>query len=190
MLGKQWEAAVPVIQLLAWVGALQAIQAINVDILIARDRTSTLFRYSIAFCTAHVIAFVIGLQWGIVGVAAAFAISSTLIEPVLTVLTARCIGVSPWIFPRALSGVAQATGGMCAVLLGVRYAMLEADIPPAVRLILATVAGAIVLVPLMMWRAPEVWADVRNLLGSRGPKRGADPARPGSSPIATAPSAL
>ena len=66
-------AAVPVIQLLAWVGDLQAIQAINVDILIARDRTSTLFRYSIAFCIAHVIAFTIGLQWGIVGVAAAFA---------------------------------------------------------------------------------------------------------------------
>jgi O-antigen/teichoic acid export membrane protein len=185
VLGEQWKAAVPVIQLLAWVGALQAVQAINVDILIARDRTSTLFRYSIAFVTAHIIAFTIGLHWGIVGVAAAFAISSTLIEPVLTVLTARCIGVSPWIFPRALFGVAQATGGMCAVLLGLRHAMVEAEVPVAARLVLASIAGVIVIVPLIMWRAPEVWRDVRSLLGSRAPGRASAPA-PAPAPVPAA----
>ena len=168
VLGSQWEEAVPVIQLLALVGAVQAVQAINVDILIARDRTKTLFRYSMFFCTAHVIAFSIGLQWGIVGVAAAFAISSLLVEPVLTVLCARAIGVSPWIFPRALWGVVQATGGMCAVLLGLRVAMIDAEVPAALRLVLLTACGALVLVPLLAWRAPEVYRDVRSLLGSRG----------------------
>jgi predicted permease len=103
-----------------------------------------------------------------VGVAAAFAISSTLIEPVLTILTARAIGVSPWVFVRALSGVAQATGAMCAVLLGVRLALLETDVPTAARLLLLIAAGAVVLVPLIAWRAPEVWRDLRSLIGSRG----------------------
>lgn len=173
VLGKQWESAVPVIQLLAWVGALQAVQAINVDILVARDRTRTLFRYSMFFCTAHVIAFTIGLQWGIVGVAASYAISSTLVEPVLTVLCARAIGVSPWVFPRALWGVVQAAAGMCAVLLGLRIALIDADVPPALRLLLLIVAGAAALVPLLAWRAPEVYRDVRSLLGSRG--RGGGP---------------
>lgn len=174
VLGSQWEAAVPVVQLLAWVGMLQAVQAINVDILIARDRTSTLFRYSVAFFFAHLIAFTFGLQWGIVGVAAAFAVSSTLVEPILTVITARCIGVSPWVFFRALSGVAQATVGMCAAVLGLRLAMVEAGVPPLVRLLAATAAGAVVLLPLMAWRAPEVWRDVRSLLGTA--RRTAPPA--------------
>jgi O-antigen/teichoic acid export membrane protein len=167
VLGSQWHAAVPVIQLLAWVGMVQAVQAINVDILIARDRTKWLFRYSVAFTTAHVTAFAIGLQWGIVGVAAAFAVSTTFIEPVLTVLCARALGVSPLVFVRALSGVVQATGAMCALLLGLRWALLEADVPAAARLFALVAVGAIVFIPLLMWRAPEVWQDVRALLGPR-----------------------
>jgi O-antigen/teichoic acid export membrane protein len=180
VLGDQWKAAVPVVQLLAWVGALQAVQAINVDILIARDRTSTLFRYSIGFFTAHLIAFTIGLQWGIAGVAAAFAVSSTIVEPLLTVITARCIGVSPMVFFRALSGIAQATAGMCAVLLGLRLAMIEADVPTGLRLLAAIGAGAVVLVPLIAWRAPEVWQDVRSLLGSARPARSSAPSPAGA----------
>jgi O-antigen/teichoic acid export membrane protein len=175
VLGDQWDAAIPVVQLLAWVGMLQAVQAINVDILMARDRTKTLFRYSIAFCTIHVIAFSVGLQWGIAGVAGAFAVSSTLIEPVLTVLTARAIGVSPWIFPRALFGVAQAAGGMCAVTLALRVALVEAEVPAAARLLACVAVGGLVLLPLMAWRAPEVWRDVRSLVGSWRPARPSAP---------------
>ena len=37
----------PVIQILAWVGIVQALQAINMDILMARGRTRTMFRFSI-----------------------------------------------------------------------------------------------------------------------------------------------
>jgi O-antigen/teichoic acid export membrane protein len=176
VLGEQWKAAVPVVQLLAWVGALQAVQAINVDILIARDRTRTLFRYAIVFFTAHLIAFTVGLQWGIVGVAAAFAVSSTIVEPLLTVVTARCIGISPLVFFRALTGVGQATLAMCAVLVGLRELMLQADVPPAARLAAAIVAGAVVLMPLIAWRAPEVWRDVRSLVASRRPAHPSVPA--------------
>ena len=101
-------------------GILQALQAVNVDILMARDRTSTLFKYTAFFCTAHVLAFSVGLHWGVVGVAAAYAISSTLVEPVLTVLTARALGVSPWVFVRSVVGVAQAALAMGAVALAAR----------------------------------------------------------------------
>jgi O-antigen/teichoic acid export membrane protein len=166
VLGDQWLAAVPVLQLLAWVGILQALQAVNVDILMARGRTSTIFKYTICFCTAHVIAFTVGLQWGIVGVAAAYAISSTLVEPFLTVLTARALGVSPWIFVRSVLGVAQNAVVMGAVVFAARVAMVDADVPPAVRLVLATVLGAVVFAGLCLWRVPELLRDLRSLLGS------------------------
>ena len=38
VLGNQWAAAVPVIQILAWVGIVQALQSLSVDVLMARDR--------------------------------------------------------------------------------------------------------------------------------------------------------
>ncbi len=170
VLGSQWEAAVPVIQILAWVGAIQALQSINVDILVARDRTSTIFRYSIVFTTAHIIAFVIGLQWGIIGIAVAYAVSSTLVEPLLTVLTARCIGVSPWVFVRSIAGVAQAAAGMAAVVWLARMAMVDAGVPMGARLLLCIVVGAIVFIPLCAWRVPEVRDEVRGALARFFPK--------------------
>ncbi len=167
VLGEHWNAAIPVVQLLAWVGILQALQTVNVDILMARDRTATLFKFTTCFCIAHVIAFSIGLQWGVAGVAAAYAISSTIVEPFLTVLTARALGVSPWIFVRSVTGVAQAAIVMSGVVLAARLAMVDAEVPPAARLALLTLLGIVVYVPLCAWRAPEVVQEIRSLLGGR-----------------------
>ena len=47
VLGDQWTEAVPVIQILAWVGIVQALQALNMDILMARGRSRTMFRFAI-----------------------------------------------------------------------------------------------------------------------------------------------
>ena len=95
VLGDQWIAAVPVVQILAWVGIIQALQSLSVDVLMARGRARTIFRFSLLLSTCHLIAFALGLQWGVTGVAVAFALSTTLIEPFQTVLAARALGVSP-----------------------------------------------------------------------------------------------
>ena len=116
---------------------------------------------------AHILAFVIGLHWGIVGVAAAYAISSTLVEPILTVLTARALGVSVGVFVRSLFGVAQAAAAMTVIVVAARLALVDAGAPAAARLGLLTLVGAIAFVPLVMWRAPEVRRDLRVLLGDR-----------------------
>lgn len=163
VLGERWHSAIPVIQILAWVGILQALQSVNVDILMARDRTPTVFRYAILFCTAHVTAFAIGLQWGVVGVAACYAVSSTLVEPVLTVLTARALGVSPWVVVRSLAGVAQAAVVMAAAMLASRLLLLETPLGPTARLGIVVAIGTLVFVGLCAWRVPELKRELRGL---------------------------
>ena len=167
----------PVIQIVAWVGILQALQSINVDILMARDRTRTLFRYAIFFCSAHVLAFVIGLQWGITGVAAAYAISSTFVEPVLTVLTARALGVSPWVPVRSIAGVVQAAAIM-AVAAG------HAGLPgvggraggPRLLLASASWARSSTARPAC-WREPELKRELRTVASHASGPRSRCPAR-------------
>jgi O-antigen/teichoic acid export membrane protein len=176
VLGEQWLAAVPVLQVLAWVGIIQALQAINVDILIMRDRTATLFKYTIGFCGAHVLAFSLGLQWGILGVAVAYAISTTIVEPFLTVLTARAIGVSPWVFLRSIGGVVQATAGMAGVMLVARLGLVDAEVPAAARLALLIAIGGTTFVALCLWRVPEIAQEVRGLLGRWRPAAAPVPA--------------
>jgi O-antigen/teichoic acid export membrane protein len=176
--GSQWDAAIPVIQILAWVGIVQALQSLSVDVLMARDRSRTIFRFSLVLCTCHLLAFAIGLEWGVVGVAVAFAVSTTLIEPWQTVLAARALGVSPMVLVRSVSGVFVAAAGMCLVLLGLRMALVDAEVGEALRLAACIVAGAATYLALCAWRVPELAAEVRGVLRRRtpGPQRMAGPA--------------
>ncbi len=162
VLGPKWHAAARVIQVLAWVGMLQSLQSLNSSILQARDRTHELLRYGIVVCSASLTAFVVGLHWGLVGVAVAYAVSSTIVEPYYTWLTARAVGISVFALPRALSGVAQATLGMTAVVLLARFALVDAGTAP--RLVACIAAGIASYVPLCVWRVPEVRQLFRSAL--------------------------
>jgi O-antigen/teichoic acid export membrane protein len=163
VLGDRWAAAIPLVQALAWVGILQSVQVLNVDILQARDRTALVFRYMVFFTIAHLCAFVVGLQWGVLGVAIAYAISSTLVEPVLTVITARELRTSPWRLFRSLIGVAQATSIMAVGVLVCRGLLVNADVGPTARLAVCIGVGAVLYALAATWRVPELLAELRGL---------------------------
>jgi O-antigen/teichoic acid export membrane protein len=169
VLGERWAKVTPVLQILVWVGLLQSLQTLNSGILIALDRTRLLFRFSLAFFAAHLIAFVVGVQFGIIGVAVGYAISSTLVEPLFSWLTARVLGISPFAIPRALSGVALATAAMGLLLVAVRILLVHEGVPPVLRLLALTVLGAAVFVGGCAWRAPEIADELRALLRRRRP---------------------
>jgi O-antigen/teichoic acid export membrane protein len=167
VLGRRWAEAAPVLQILVWVGLLQSLQTLNSGILIALDRTRLLFRYSVAFFAAHLVAFLIGVHFGILGVATGYAISSTIVEPAFSWLTARTLGISPLEIPRALVGVAQAAAVMGVSLVAARALLVHAHAAPGLRLAALTLLGASIFAAACMWRAPEVMNEVRALLRRR-----------------------
>jgi O-antigen/teichoic acid export membrane protein len=167
VLGGHWSAAIPVIQILAWVGLLQSLQRLNSSVLQARDRTGVLLRYSVVVVLASLAAFAGGLHWGIVGVAAAYAISSTLVEPYYTWLTARELGLSLLDFVRSLAGVLQAALAMVPVLIAMRALLVDQGFPAGARLAILIALGIAVFAPLCAWRAPEVLAELERVLPRR-----------------------
>ena len=177
VLGERWREAEPVIRLLVWVGLLQSLQTLNSSILQARDRTRTLLLYSAVALATSLVAFVGGLHWGIVGVAAGYAISSSFVEPYYTWLTARALGVSPLAFPRALAGVFQASLAMLACVLAVRF-VLPNELGDGGRLATLILVGVASYVPLCAWRAPEILEELKSLRrrGEARPPAGALPA--------------
>jgi O-antigen/teichoic acid export membrane protein len=164
VLGPKWAQAATLIQILAWVGVLQALQSINTDILQARGKASTVLRFTILFTGAHVVGFVIGLHWGVVGVAAGYCITSTLVEPVYTWMTAREIGISPWRIIGSLRGIFEATAVMVAVLIGVRALLIDAGASELVRLLVLVPIGAVVFGAVSMARASEAWDDIAGIV--------------------------
>ena len=170
VLGERWSDATPVIRILAWVGLVQSLVRLNSSVLQARDRTDLLLRWSLLITAVNVGAFVLGLQWGVVGVAACYAVANTALQPLNVWLTGRSVGVRVSDFARSLAGVAQATVAMTLCALAVRLALLELDVDEAVRLALVIVVGAVVFLAACAWRVPELRADL-DLLRSRPTER-------------------
>jgi O-antigen/teichoic acid export membrane protein len=167
VLGPRWESAVDVIRVLAWVGLMQSLQGLNGTVLRALDRTGTLLRYSVVVLVASVAAFVIGLPHGIVGVAVAYAVMSTIVEPYYTWLTARAMGMPLWRYPKALAGVTASALIMLPCVIGGRALMLEAGLPAGPRLILSIGVGIVVFGLAAMRLAPELRGEALQLLRRR-----------------------
>jgi lipopolysaccharide exporter len=77
--GSRWSPVIILIMILAPVGLLQSIGTTVGSIYQAKGRTDWMFRWGSASGVIRIIAFVIGLQWGVVGVATAYAVSTVLL---------------------------------------------------------------------------------------------------------------
>lgn len=77
--GQQWQPVILLLMILAPVGMSQSIMTTVGIIYQVKGRTDWLFRWGIISGTLVVIAFVIGLQWGIIGVASAYAIATLIL---------------------------------------------------------------------------------------------------------------
>lgn len=180
VLGSRWHSAVRVLQILCWVGLLQSLMGQNTSVLLAVGQVRTLFRFAGLSSTLTITAYAVGLAWGIVGVAAAYAIVTTVLQPYYAWITGRAVGVSPLRFLAALRGVLEAAAGMGIVVSGARRLLLALDVPPEVRLAMLAALGIGVFVALGAWRSPEVLGELRRVRQrpESPPLPGPDPATP------------
>jgi O-antigen/teichoic acid export membrane protein len=167
VLGERWSDATPVLQILALVGLIQSLQALNGEVLLARGRAGTLLRFTVLWFAASLVAFVIGLQWGIVGVAACYAVACAIVEPVNALLTARSVATPLRRFVGALAGVALAAALMGGAVFVARELLVSQDVAPLLRLVALIVVGIAVYVPIVARTAPELREEIRGIRGRR-----------------------
>lgn len=168
LFGARWAAAIPVLQLLAVIGLIQALTALNTGILQAIGRTRTLFRSTILVSVGSIVGFAAGLPWGIRGVALAYLVASCVVQPLFTAITARAVGLSLSDCLASIAGVLEAGMGMLLLVLGARELLVGAGLPAAARLILLVGWGAVTYLGLVLWRAPEVRSELAELRRRRG----------------------
>lgn len=163
LFGERWEEAIPVIQILATVGLLQAVTALDWSVLQAVDRAQTAFRFALAEAVVSVGAFAAGLPWGVTGVATAYLLATVLMTPVLVRLTAGAVGISVLDWGRALARVTLAAAGMFVAVLAARAALISADVATTPQLLLTVATGCITYSALVWWWAPDVRDELRSL---------------------------
>lgn len=165
LFGSKWRAAIPVAALLSLGGLNNAVRALNWGFLSALGRATTVLRVSSCETVLNIGAFAIGLHWGVVGVAAGYAIAQSVQVLPDTWVAARAgsvplrKAVSAALFP----GVASAAA-MGAVVYALRLLLAGAGVPAAPRLAICVLSGAVVYVGLVRAASPRTVDDIRSLV--------------------------
>jgi O-antigen/teichoic acid export membrane protein len=168
VLGDRWHHAAPVVQFLCWAGLMESLQSMTGSMLTAAGRAGMVLRYSVVLTLLYVAGFAIGLQWGIVGVAACYAVSRTLALPFVAGYALRVVGITPRQLVGNLFGVVQAALLMFLVTFNARALLVHEGVPAAPRLGIVIALGVLSYAAGGWWRAPELVAELRGLRRAGG----------------------
>lgn len=147
-LGDSWGVVGALIMWLAPVGFIQSLVSASGVVFQALGRTNLMFRLGVFSSVLHVTGFVVGVQWGLLGVAAAYFFV-TLINCVVSLgALLRLMHVS---VPRLLSAVTPAIAKAMAMAVVIYFADIElraVDWSPLVRLLTLSAAGGLIFLAL------------------------------------------
>jgi PST family polysaccharide transporter len=129
--GEKWLAMLPVLDILCWVGMMQSIGTTLGTIYLSTGRIRTAFLLTLCSTPIFILSFVIGLRWGITGVALGYAIASAGLFYVGLRLAFAIVGLTFREFHRALAKPLAASVVMLAALLPLSHLLARATGLPA-----------------------------------------------------------
>jgi O-antigen/teichoic acid export membrane protein len=167
VLGHKWHAAVPVLQLLSVAGVADTLQTLNWSAVQATGRAGVMLRLRLITTPLTLSAFVAGLTWGIVGVAGLFAAARIIVLIMTSAVTCRALNCPIASAVRAAVPVVSLSVVMALGVYALRTLLVQEGVAPAVRLVTLVVFGVAVYALLLLWRAPELLAELRSFVPTR-----------------------
>jgi PST family polysaccharide transporter len=162
--GEKWRPVILLIMIFAPVGMIQSIGATVGGIYQVKGRTDWMFRWGIGAGTFAMASFVVGLHWGIIGVAAAYAIASFILSYPSFAIPFRLVDMK---FFQLLKVLKPPLLNSCLilVLLVLFMSILPASLSNEIVLILSVTMGAAVYL-ITSWltnreQLKELWELVR-----------------------------
>ncbi len=164
LLGAKWAPAIYAMYAMAPVGVLRGLLVAVISVLVARDRTGVFFLLRLAHTAALVLAVVVGLQWGVVGVAVCILVAEACVCTLELEFCARGAGAGIASMLRGCVPVAGATAAMAAGVLLTRWGAAWLGWPHVLELVAAIAAGVLVYgVAVLLLRIPAA-SDMAGLM--------------------------
>ena len=142
-LGGQWKTMIPVLIVLCPVGALQSIGTLNGTIYKSVGRTDVQFRVGLVVGAISCLSFVIGIRWGILGVASCYAVASLINFAITVEMAARLIGLSVVDVVRNVGGVIVSSAAMAIIVLATGESGLLPPLASWLRLAVLVLTGVV-----------------------------------------------
>jgi O-antigen/teichoic acid export membrane protein len=162
VLGRQWSAAVPVLRVFALVAAIQSIGTTTGWLYQATGHTKRMFVVTVVLTVLVIIGFVIGVQWGLMGVAYSYLAWNCISLPVNIIYSGRAVDL------RLRPALADLVGPtLMSVVLGVALLATTLALPDMAALarlaVLAAVAVAVYVAEVAIVR-PTAWQHLSSAL--------------------------
>jgi PST family polysaccharide transporter len=164
-LGARWMPVAGLLAVFAPLGAMQSIYAAVGLIYTTQARTDLQFRWMMFASVWYVMSFVVGLHWGIMGVASCYALVWTVLMVPSFLIPFNLVKLSGMTFLRALWPTIWMGLVMAACAGAWRYGLQRMGIAnPFVDLLSTVLVGAVVYVTLVLWRKPPVLSELATVL--------------------------
>lgn len=175
VLGAKWAPAIPVLMILAVPTIIQCLATTVGAIYMVKSKAHWLLYWQIAAGALTTGSYLVGLQWGILGVGIAYAVAILLLAFPAFAIPFRLIELSIGRFGKALLPYVLATilmGGTIAIV----RALLEAfDAPGLVVLLAASLVAGLTYLAGVAWLKAPALSDVAEFFLLRRPPRDGDP---------------
>lgn len=153
-LGRRWHEAAAILQWLAPIGFVQSIVSTTGTVYMVRGRTDVLLQIGVFNAALQVISFFIGVQWGVLGLAACYFIANVIgaipaLHLALKQLDGRFLDVARDTWVALASALA-----MAFVVWGVETFLLDDAASELMRLAVGVIVGAVVYCALVLVLAP------------------------------------
>jgi PST family polysaccharide transporter len=163
--GEAWRGAVVPMQILAGIGLMQAVLTTTGTVFLACGRADWQLRWTIGSTIVVVSSFVLGLQWGIEGVAACYAVASLAMAPLSVYFVGRLLDFSVPYFFKTLIPPAGASLCLVAAWVGADFGLQALDAPAAVKLAVCSVVALAAYLAALRLVWPAELARARELAG-------------------------
>jgi len=162
---SKWLPAVVLVALLCPVGAVQSVSRTLGPALIARGRPDVLFRIGLLVGSAVLLGSLLGVRYGVVGVATAFLASTSLTAVAAFVITARTVEIRLAALGVGLLPLLAIGSVTLTAMLGMRFLLEAWGIEPWIVVATAGSLGAVLYWRLVIAFGSSVYQDLRRLLG-------------------------
>jgi len=155
--GAKWLPSLPVIRLLTLAGILRVLTAFWPTGLQATGRPDLRLRLSLFSVALYLPAFVVGLRWGIIGVAAGYLVATVMLLPVAYRYVSQTIGITVRDVWRAISTTVIGCIVMAAAVAALMWAIeVHLHLPNALALVVLVTVGAVIYAAALWLIEPQV----------------------------------
>ena len=173
VLGRHWAAAIPVLRVFAAIAAIQCVGTTTGWLYQATGHTTRMFRVTCALTVVVILAFVIGVQWGLMGVAYSYLAWNCLSLPVNVIYAGRGVEMRLAAILRDIAVPAMLSVALGLVLFGTTF-LLRGVSAWGQLVVLLAVALVVYVLELAIVK-PVAW---RHLASALRELRAGDPAEP------------